>query len=588
MEHRRQGRSRRGSLGTAPRASEARSEALRAESGARALPERAPRASEARSEALRAESGARALPERAPRASEARSEALRAESGARALPERAPRASEARSEALRAESGARALPERAPRASEARSEALRAESGARALPERAPRAADLFPVALVRADVATVPRAAAALSALLSRPELADRIARLPASDALDRTLGSLVLIADSALTMLDYAKLGTGWDGFGLRGSSYPETHDGYRRRAYRPDFDRRSQPRREQSKVELGDAIAAALQKPDPVAALEETMVAELIAQLGIPPQVSAGWKPNAAAVSKALDDDLFIPLRALADATLCLDHRGHVPMKGFSGRQLDEMSHRVVEVITQHVVEGDFEEWRFTNEASRRQLECLSPEQLEAYRRPLSVERISRSGRKLTTRDEQGAGLMWVTKIGGPSHGFDMLSQCLLPLLANGRNGAIVVDEEGWPSAARSVIRLLPTPQGRPMLYLEMLQADFPHDLPGRSTVSRAELRAAIVEHAVEKARALGVPLVIAPSQTERSELFAQLLGVKAERRAVELVLHPSAGVFEASDSLLGAHHAPQLELEIARVPLSLSALRFEPVKPLVIQT
>ncbi len=104
----------------APRASGARSEPLRAESGARAPPERAPRASGARSEPLRAESGARAPPERAPRASGARSEPLRAESGARAPPERAPRASGARSEPLRAESGARAPPERAPRASGAR------------------------------------------------------------------------------------------------------------------------------------------------------------------------------------------------------------------------------------------------------------------------------------------------------------------------------------------------------------------------------------------------------------------------------------------------------------------------------------
>ncbi len=74
-------------------------------------------------------------PERAPKASGARSERERAESGARALPERAPKASGARSERERAESGARALPERAPKASGARSERERAESGARALPE---------------------------------------------------------------------------------------------------------------------------------------------------------------------------------------------------------------------------------------------------------------------------------------------------------------------------------------------------------------------------------------------------------------------------------------------------------------------
>ena len=38
----------------------------------------------------------------------------------------------------------------------------------------------------------------------------------------------------------------------------------------------------------------------------------------------------------------------------------------------------------------------------------------------------------------RPRQGElGFFWATKIGGPSHGFDLEGQCLLPLLANARH-------------------------------------------------------------------------------------------------------------------------------------------------------
>ena len=36
-----------------------------------------------------------------------------------------------------------------------------------------------------------------------------------------------------------------------------------------------------------------------------------------------------------------------------------------------------------------------------------------------------------------EEDGLELFWATKIGGPSHGFDVEGQCHLPLLANARS-------------------------------------------------------------------------------------------------------------------------------------------------------
>ena len=443
---------------------------------------------------------------------------------------------------------------------------------------RPARASDLFPVAIARADVATAEGAGSALSKLLDRPELgasAKSIAEgLGEAERarFEKSLASFTLIADSALTMLDYDKLGTGWEGWGMGGTNYPENHEGYRRRKYRPDFDKSSQPRRDRSKGELAAAIGEVMNAKDPVAAMESVLASSMIQQLGISEKVSADWKPKTDAIAKALDQDLFIPMRALLDATLHLDHRGGIPMKGYRPQELDRMCREVVEEIAKHVVEGDFEEWRFSHELSRLQLACLTPEQEAAYRAPLTRETWSGSGKKITTRDEQGSGLFWVTKIGGPSHGFDMLSQCLIPLLANARNGAIVVEEEGYPDfAARSVIRLFPLADGKPVLYLEMLQVDFPHEDYGKGAVSRSDLRMAIIEHAVEKAKAMGVPLVIAPSKFEKTEAFAEALGLRHERKELELVLHPSAGVFEASDTLVGAHHAPQTKEETVRIPV-----------------
>jgi hypothetical protein len=458
--------------------------------------------------------------------------------------------------------------------------------GRRPLPPR-----DLIPVAPSRAEVGSVEGAGRVLATLLERPELEEKLSAIAAQLGPDErarfesSLGSFALITDSARTMLDYDRLGTGWEGWSMSGTNYPGHRDAYRKRAYRPDFDIASRPRRERSKEALAEAIGAVIEAKDPASAMESAMVASFISELGISKEASANWKPDAAAIAKALDQELFIPLRALLDATLHLDHRG-IPLNGYAPKELDRMCRAVVEEIAQHVVEGDFEEWRFTNAESRVQLSSLTPEQVEAYRAPIELESWSASGKKLTTRDEQGAGLFWVTKIGGPSHGFDMLSQCLLPLLANARNGAIVVEEEGYKDgAARSTLRLFPTADGKPFLYLEMLQVDFPHVTP----VSRPELRLAIIRHAAEKARAMGVPLVIAPSKYEQAELFAKELGLPHERKPIDLVLHPSKGVFEASDTLVGAHHAPQTKEEIVRLPAELDGPHqsLVPQKPLIIQ-
>jgi hypothetical protein len=433
---------------------------------------------------------------------------------------------------------------------------------------------ELFPEAISRKDVASAADAGAVLARMFNNPDIEEQVAKAAAKlegadrEKFVRNLGAYALMTDSAATMLDYQACGTGWDGWDSGGDfckHYPEDRQAYRLREYPRLYEFRSQARQERSRAQLGEALSEALAGKGVAKAVEKSLVEQFITQIGVDAETSKEWKPTAEGVSKALDQELFIPLRALYDASGNLDHRG-INIKGHDPQNLNRMSREAVTEMVRHVAEGDFDDWRFNHEKSRVQLECLTPAQEEAFRAPVSIEKIGRAGKKLSTHDEQGAGLFWVTKIGGPSHGFDMLSQCLLGLVANARNSAIVIDEDGHKGLARSIMRLVPTAEGQPMLYLEMLQVDFPRYM----SVDREELRKMIYEHALAKARAMGVPLAIAPSRHESAEAFAKKLGVRGQRQAVHFVLHPSAAVFEASDTLLGQHHSPQTKLFNAKLP------------------
>merc|ERR1712232_1138917 len=59
-----------------------------------------------------------------------------------------------------------------------------------------------------------------------------------------------------------------------------------------------------------------------------------------------------------------------------------------------------------------------------------------------------------------EENELGLFWATKIGGPSHGFDVEAQCLLPLLANARHKVILVSDPEYKHhpVGRAHFRLL----------------------------------------------------------------------------------------------------------------------------------
>ncbi len=427
---------------------------------------------------------------------------------------------------------------------------------------------ELFPRMLTRADLGNVEAASTALEKMLGLQGLQAVTRALAIEGPRFRdALVSYAILADSALSALDYRVTGNGWKGWNQFSTKYPASREGYRTRSYRPDLELASNSRRVASQKNLAANLLVALGNEAPVDALEGALVANFLRELNVDPATSAGWNSNVASVACALDRELFVPLRALHDATGKLDHDG-VPLGDHTRPELDRRCRAVVEDLIRTVADGTFADWRFSNPLGRAQLSALTPDQEQAFRKPRSVVMASPSKPELRTRNEQGDGLFWLTKIAGPSHGFDMLSQCHLALLANARNNGIVVDVDGRPDAARSVVRVLTTTKNKPLLYLEMLQLCF--ELPQFSGVERDDYRIPILRHALEMAREMKVPLAIAYSKYENTEQLLKELGVKGRRGELDIHLHPSNGVFEASDSMVGAHHAPQVDARDVHIP------------------
>jgi hypothetical protein len=180
--------------------------------------------------------------------------------------------------------------------------------------------------------------------------------------------------------------------------------------------------------------------------------------------------------------------------------------------------------------------------------------------------------------THEDEQGElGFFWATKIGGPSHGFDFEGQCLLPLLANARNKALLISDPSWPAypVGRAHLRLLWTPQEasrapEPRLWLEAVNCDF----DAAAVVDQAALTLAALSHAIEKAESMGVPLSVDPELAQDLTALAnQRTGRRASVRLTCecIALRPSNGVCEASDFLSHRHDWVQLQEEVTE-PLS----------------
>jgi len=200
------------------------------------------------------------------------------------------------------------------------------------------------------------------------------------------------------------------------------------------------------------------------------------------------------------------------------------------------------------------------------SFRDLQGLTEEQKILWKQPTQMEH---AGGVRSHEDEPGElGFFWATKIGGPSHGFDYESQCILPLLANARHKVILVSDPKWPAhpVGRAHFRLLwsvgeeGTSAAEPRLWVETVNSDFEAD------VSSDVLEDAGLQHALSKAHAMKVPLSAYRGLSDDLEAYAKQRGGQVKEVCECILLRPSNAVVEASDYLSPEHDWVQVEEEI----------------------
>lgn len=411
--------------------------------------------------------------------------------------------------------------------------------------------AGAVPVLLRSGDVDTAEKAAAAIAKALDRPELAEKLAAIGRQGPREgKILAGWALLLDQAASAPDYRVTGAG--------AHYPRTRIHYRQRLQQPQVAYIAEKRQLTTQQAAAKQIAEALDSKAPGAQLEHGLMSSFVKEIGVDLEKAdrAGWQPNAMGIVAALEHELLLPLRAINENLAAMD-RAHP--------NLQDRFTAAVDGITRAVVEGQYRNWRYESATGQEQLKVLDAAGRKAWRDSnVSVEVQGPHG-KLKTREEDGLDLFWVTKIGGPSHGFDYNAHCLLPLLANARSKPIVVVDSTWPEhpAGRAYLRLLSTPDGRPFLYLEPTQRDFTHrDLYPEAGVAYQQ---AIFEHALAKAQLLGLPLSV-DAALEGAARGYGLNGHRQERPSYYLA--PSGGVLEASDTLTDKHDWPQYEGQIVQ--------------------
>lgn len=364
------------------------------------------------------------------------------------------------------------------------------------------------------------------------------------AKEHLTRAVQAFALLADYATGSIDYRRVGAQFTGPGATGQDRSD----HRVRNYGA-WATTSRNRQEESRATLGQALKDALAAEDPSAAVEATLGAQLLRELGLSAKETAGWKPTLAGMLAALDGEAFAPVRAFVEL---------IP-NGFSGRyggEDVEAMRQAARSIARAVVEGRYPEAVLEHPANVAQLAVLPTEAQRArWIAGHQTEALGTFGQKMSTREAEGLDRFWATKIGGPSHGFDNMTHCTLSIAGNARTKAIIVEDESWHQpAARAYLRLLGNDRGRPMLYVEDPQIDFTLQ---RSIAKDTDgIADRVVAHAIHRAKELGADLVV--SDLLRPAL--DRLGATYQRYGGKIVLEPSAVRCESSDSMLG-HDQPQ---------------------------
>ena len=234
-----------------------------------------------------------------------------------------------------------------------------------------------------------------------------------------------IALDAQAVKSGIDYATLGQGW--------SHPTARVEYRNAE--GDSFRKSSKRQLASRERI-ESLVKTLAAADDEDAKQRALITAFCEEIG-----SAAHAANATwdGVRAALDGELLMPLRSLAEGVESMT-------KTFNGAPVPRAPvQSTVDAILAAVLAGRFAAWRYENPVGVRQLEGLSDAQVAKWR---EATRVEHSSVVTTHEDATGElGFFWATKIGGPSHGFDIEGQCLLPLLSNARHKVILVTDKGW---------------------------------------------------------------------------------------------------------------------------------------------
>eukprot|EP00931_Biecheleriopsis_adriatica_P006461 TRINITY_DN10785_c0_g1_i3.p1 TRINITY_DN10785_c0_g1~~TRINITY_DN10785_c0_g1_i3.p1 ORF type:complete len:480 (-),score=100.06 TRINITY_DN10785_c0_g1_i3:27-1466(-) len=358
--------------------------------------------------------------------------------------------------------------------------------------------------------------------------------------------LRALRQLAEQSVRMgIDYAGLGLGW--------SHPQSRTQYRQARHQSISCGASRARAEKSRQNLVKLLQGLCQKDGAHAAA--SVASAFCDEISACP--AARRAAEGVPVFAALEGELLLPLRALNEDRL----KNSSMARTFNGQALPAKKiEACVDEITLHVLDGSYSKWRYENPVGARQLEGLSEKQKAAWIEPSRTE----VGDIVVHEDGPGElGFFWATKIGGPSHGFDIEGQCLLPLLANARHKVVLVTDPQWPHhpAGRAHLRLLWThaePQ-RPVLWLETLNVCFD------ARVDTRPWQAVVAKHVVKKAQAMSALLSLSDSAARDLQALDLLAVGALQSRTEKLVLRPSNGVVEASD-YLGPHDWLQQTEEI----------------------
>lgn len=396
------------------------------------------------------------------------------------------------------------------------------------------------PVLLRPEAMPTLDSAAQKLGDLLSDPGLAGAVlAAAPAGAAGEAYLNAIrsaAMLVDYATGTLDYTKVGeNGW-GIKDRGA--------HQARAYGYGDKNTSAPRQDGSRQALHAAIQEALGDKAPTKALERMVTDRFLLEVGIPKGVAQDWKPTFAAVTQALKDELFVPLRAINE---CLERS----MVGYAYQQTDRAKGKQISAdMTRAVSEGRFEEWRRSLPENVVQLQALSDPQRQIFFDSLKTQ-AEFGSRKISTREGVGPDLFWATKTGGPSHGFDVMTRCVMALLTNLRTKVIQVDDASFAlPAARAYLKLIDRPDGqKPLLALEGVQFDFGY------FGDKGGVKTQIFTHAAQKAKEMGLELIAL--SFDYHGVGGAMGGIKEGQRSA--LIHPVV-LLEASDYMGNGHDGP----------------------------